>query len=153
MGKGRKRKRPSIKKKKVFLLILTQAQVKMTRVQQSTAPGLKNTQVMYRYIYIQLWMYFWFLNFFSHTANMWNFETDVIERDAHVSLLRCKFLGYRESKEEKGDQGCSTTVVRYSMGNGTVTIFMGKGDPYFSSLKLQSPSRDIHWDHELFSNI
>ena len=55
---------------------------------------------------------------------MWNFETDVIERDAHVSLLRCKFLGYRESKEEeKGDQGCSKMVVRYSMGNGTVTIF------------------------------
>ena len=49
---------------------------------------------------------------------MWNFETNVIKRDAHVSLLRCKFLGYRESKEEeKGDQGCRKIVVRYSMGN------------------------------------
>ena len=97
----------------------------MTRVQQSTAPGLKNTQVMYRDIYKQLWMYFQFLNFFSHTANMWNFETDIIERDAIVSLLRCK-----ESKqEEKGDQGCSKMVVRYSMGNGTVTIFSAPPPP------------------------
>ena len=55
---------------------------------------------------------------------MLNLKTDVIERDAHVSLLRCKFLGYREGKEEeKGGQGCSKTVVCYSMGNGTVTIF------------------------------
>ena len=57
--------------------------------------------------------YFYFLNFFSHTANMWNFETDVIKRDAHLSLLRCNFLGYRESKEEgKGDQGCRKIVVK-----------------------------------------
>ena len=73
----------------------------MTRVQRSTDPRLKNTQVMYRDVYKKLWMYFWFLNFFNHTANMWNFETNVIKRDAHVSLLKRKFLGYRESKEEK----------------------------------------------------
>jgi hypothetical protein len=33
-------------------------------------------------------------------------------------------IGHREGKEEgKGDQGCSKTVVRYSMGNRAVTIF------------------------------
>ena len=58
-----------------------------------------------------------------HIVRIVIFETDVIKRDAHVSLLWCIF-GYRDGKEEgKGDQGCSKTVVRYSMGNRAVTIF------------------------------
>ena len=44
-----------------------------------------------------------------------------MKRDAHVSLLRCKFLSYRESKEEeKGDLGCRKIVVRYIMGNSNI---------------------------------
>ena len=39
--RGGEKKRPSIKKKESFLLIFTQAKVKMTRVQRSTATGLK----------------------------------------------------------------------------------------------------------------
>ena len=54
MGENGEKKTPI--EKKGFLLISTQAQVKMTRVQRSTNPGLKNTQVMYRDK--KLWMYF-----------------------------------------------------------------------------------------------
>ena len=41
-------------KKKFFFIFIQKAQVKMTRIQQSTDPGLKNTQVMYRDVYKQL---------------------------------------------------------------------------------------------------
>ena len=36
----------------------------------------------------------------------------IIERDAHVSLLRCIYRPREDKEEGKGDQGCSKTLVR-----------------------------------------
>jgi len=66
-----------------------------------------------------------FLHFFFSYCRHGHFETDVIERDAYVSLLRCNFSVYRDSKEEeKRDSGFCKKVACNSMGNGFINNFL-----------------------------